>query len=675
MEENHNEITKLSVSAPDAVDAEKPETAGEPERPGKPELKKPAFLEEKKPEPYKKVTLSFLEAMKPTEQESAAEAEAASEESAVKAEAAPGEPAAKAEAAPGEPAVKAEAAFEEPAAKEIVPAKELAPEQEVPANTSKEEAASHISWNTDELPVIEDVLGIMGTPEAEDPSDAEPPAAEETAAKEPQPEETAAEEPQAEETAAEETAPEEVSVHTVWNTDELPVIEDVLNLEEPEAEKTEKTESGEEEAAVSGESAVQEPTSKPAFHIPFFGGKKDSEEDEEDESSAEEQETEAAEEEQEEDEKQPLKKPSGSVRYILIAGVVILAIILIYSLIQSRRVYHSYEVMSAVVSSDDASTSYKVGKYGMIRYSNNGIALTDKSGNVIWNQTYEMNNPIIAAAGNYIAAGDRGASTLYIFNQYGQCGKLTTDLPLQGIQMAENGVVAAILSDSESNFINLYDKQGNRLVGIRATLENTGYPLAVGVSPDASKLVVSYLTVSENAKTQTKLVFYDFSMLTGEHEKLTGMINSLCPKIQFLGENRVAVYREKGFDIYSVDGEVKMVFSTEFEDEIRSVFTGGQKLGFIFRNGDDNGKFRIELYDVSGQKTMTIYSDLDYTDICSDSDEVVLFNNNRAEIYKYNGKQVFGGDFENRITAIMPSWDTGMYWLVEDSQLSEIRVK
>ena len=137
----------------------------------------------------------------------------------------------------------------------------------------------------------------------------------------------------------------------------------------------------------------------------------------------------------------------------------------------------------------------------------------------------------------------------------------------------------------------------------------------------------------------------------------------------------MAVFRESGFDIYAIDGDVKMVYSEEFEDEIRSIFADDQRMGFVFRNKDENGKYRIELYDVSGQKTMTIYSDLDYTDLRADSDEVVLFNSSRAEIYKFNGRQVFGGNFENRITALMPSWDTGMYWLVEESLLSEIRVK
>ncbi len=642
MEENHNDITELSVSVPEAVDTEKAESPAAPETIEKPELKKPAFLEEKEPEPFKKTTLSFLKGVNPAVSEDV-QPESPEE---------------------GQPAVQ---------------------------------TASKISWNTDELPVIEDVLGIE-EPEAELPQA--------------QPEEITAEEEEPE-------VPVEAVSKISWNTDELPVIEDVLGIEEssenaeqeetPEnAEQEETPENAEQEESPAQEPAKEEtpadapdkeesPAKEPAgdtdekdtaadeapaeketgtFHIPVLGGKKDQEEKEEEDSPPEDSQDAVDDEDEKEDEgKFSLKMPSGSLKRIMIAGVVILAIILVYSVIQSRRIYHSYEVMSAVVSSDDASTSYQVNKYGMIRYSNNGIALTDKSGNVIWNQTYEMNNPIIAYAGNYIAAGDRGASTLYIFNQYGQCGKLTTDLPIQGMQMAENGVVAAILSDSESNFINLYDKQGNRLVGIRATLENTGYPLAVGVSPDASRVVVSYLSITESAKVQTKLVFYDFSNVNGEHEKLTGVINSLCPKIQFLGKQRVAVFREKGFDIYSVDGEVKMVFSTEFEDEIRSIFTGEQKLGFVFRNRDDNGKFRIELYDVSGQKSMTIYSNIDYTDLSADSDEVVLYNNSHAEIYKYNGKQVFDGAFENRITAMMPSWDTGMYWLVEDSRLSEVRVK
>ena len=489
-----------------------------------------------------------------------------------------------------------------------------------------------------------------------------------------------ADEPAAADTLAEDDTAVPSAVHDIVS--EIPAADDGEAHEEPQNDTDETPVPETDSPADSDKKEEPEGKTSGTFHIPVLGGAGEDKKEESGEpetageAAGEADRTQEAENESGEEEKQQLSlmKPTKGVFRILVAGILILAVILIYAMIQSRRVYSSYEVMSAVSNTDDASASYQVNRNGMIRYSNNGIALTDKSSNVIWNQTYEMSNPIIVAEGNYIAAGDRGASTLFIFNQYGQCGKLTTDLPLQGMQISENGVVAAILSDSESNYINLYDKQGNRLVSIRATLENTGYPLAIGLSPDASKLVVSYLCV-ESAAVQTKVVFYDFSTTSGEHEKLSGTMEELCPKICFLGDQRVAVFREKGFDIFSVEGEIKMVASTEFDDTIRSVFADDQRMGFLFRNNDENGKYRVELYDVSGQKSMTIYTDIEYTDLSADSDEVILYNSNSAEIYKFNGKQVFGGEFENRITAIMPSWDTGMYWLVEDARLSEIRVK
>ena len=107
-----------------------PEAAADREKPAKPELKKPAFLEEKKPEPYKKTTLSFLKGVN-TAQEPSAPAEKAAEE------------APSAESEPPAVAVPTE-------------------KSELPVNPT-----SHVSWNTDELPIIEDVLGIEEAAEAD----------------------------------------------------------------------------------------------------------------------------------------------------------------------------------------------------------------------------------------------------------------------------------------------------------------------------------------------------------------------------------------------------------------------------------------------------------------------------------------------------------------------------
>ena len=142
-----------------------------------------------------------------------------------------------------------------------------------------------------------------------------------------------------------------------------------------------------------------------------------------------------------------------------------------------------------------------------------------------------------------------------------------------------------------------------------------------------------------------------------------------------MNESRVVVFNEKGCSLYSVDAAVKKAQDIKFDDSIRSVFQNSQEIGFIFKNSDDKGKYRIELYDLSGKKNTDIYFDMDYSQISCDDDDIVVYNSSQVLAYRYNGRQTFDGKFEGRITSAMPSWEAGMYWIADDSYLSEIRIK
>lgn len=218
--------------------------------------------------------------------------------------------------------------------------------------------------------------------------------------------------------------------------------------------------------------------------------------------------------EQQNKEKRKLKM--NRMQWTIAAGVLILAVVLVYALVKNNKVVSSYEVVTSMSRGDDTSVYYCMMRKGMVKYSKDGVAMTNKSGTVLWNQTYEMASPTMTSAGDYVAVGDIGANTIYICNEYGQLGRVSTDVPIQEIQISEQGVVAAVLSDTSSNYINLYDKQGNSLGSIKASLENTGYPLAIALSPDASKLAVSYLIV-KSGSMQSRIVSYDFSDVEG-HE-------------------------------------------------------------------------------------------------------------------------------------------------------------
>lgn len=375
--------------------------------------------------------------------------------------------------------------------------------------------------------------------------------------------------------------------------------------------------------------------------------------------------------EQQNKEKRKLKM--NRMQWTIAAGVLILAVVLVYALVKNNKVASSYEVVTSMSRGDDTSVYYCMMRKGMVKYSKDGVAMTNKSGSVLWNQTYEMASPTMTSAGDYVAVGDIGANTIYIFNEYGQLGRVSTDVPIQEIQISEQGVVAAVLSDTSSNYINLYDKQGNSLGSIKASLENTGYPLVIALSPDASKLAVSYLIV-KSGSMQSRIVSYDFSDVEGDHLLDTQELEGLYPKAAFLDSREVVLFGEKGFVLYQADSK-KIETQENFESEINSVFCTNQKLGFIFKNEDDNGKYRMEIYNKAGKKSSTYYFDLDYSGMTADDDEVILYNDEEMLIYQMGGRVRFRGTFNTAVTGVMPSWEDGLYWLIDDQSLREIRIR
>lgn len=377
--------------------------------------------------------------------------------------------------------------------------------------------------------------------------------------------------------------------------------------------------------------------------------------------------------EQQIDEKKKQKIKLNRMQWTIIIGLLVMVGVLVYALVKNNRVSGSYEVVTSLSRGDDTSVYYQIMRKGMIRYSKDGMAMTDKSGNLIWTQTYEMTSPAIAVSDPYVAVGDIGANTIYIFNEYGQLGRINTDVPIQEIRISAQGVIAAVLSDSATNYINLYDKQGNVLGSIKASLQNTGYPLAIALSSDATRLLASYLCM-DGSTVKTRVISYNFSDTQSKHVIDTLELEELYPKIEFLENNKAVMFGEKSFVLYNTDTK-EITAQQTFENEIASVFCSDQKIGFIFKASDENSQYYMEIYNKAGRKNSSVYFDFDYEGINVYDDEVILYNSQEMAVYQMNGRLKFTSTLNTSVTNIMASWESGMYWLVDDQSLREIHIK
>ena len=81
------------------------------------------------------------------------------------------------------------------------------------------------------------------------------------------------------------------------------------------------------------------------------------------------------------------------MRRTLIVIVVILALFFGFYLYLATRTFTDYTALNTVERSDTAAAQFEEFDGNILKYSNDGAFYTDKSDHMIWNQTYEMQNP------------------------------------------------------------------------------------------------------------------------------------------------------------------------------------------------------------------------------------------------------------------------------------------
>ena len=107
----------------------------------------------------------------------------------------------------------------------------------------------------------------------------------------------------------------------------------------------------------------------------------------------------------------------------------------------------------------------------LLTYSKDGISCMDTKGNAVWNQTFEMQNPMVDINQNVVAVGDYNGREIYVMNTDSVLGSITTNRPVRDFCVSAGGVVAAVLDDTDVTLICLYDANGKELVRFRTTMK------------------------------------------------------------------------------------------------------------------------------------------------------------------------------------------------------------
>lgn len=362
--------------------------------------------------------------------------------------------------------------------------------------------------------------------------------------------------------------------------------------------------------------------------------------------------------------------------------LIILALlaVLIFGLYISwkTKLYIDYEVLQQTewTKSSDSKCMNLAGT--LFTYSNDGMSCTDTRGKVIWNQTYEMQNPIIRTCKKTVAVGDYNGRSIYISNTQGNLGVVETTMPIRDFSVSSNGIVAAVLDDSTVTAIYLYSSTGDLLVSFTTTMSKSGYPIAIDISDDGTQVAVSYIK-AENGALSSSIGFYNFGAVGQNYtDNLVGgygYAGAVVPLIQFMDNDAVFAVADNRLMFFKGRQKPENISDTLISEEIQSIFYDENHVGLVFFNSTGETTYRMEIYDTNAKKAGEIAFDTNYTDIVFDTASIIIRNDNECVIYDWDNRLKFEGTFTEHILCLLPMGNISRYTVVTDKEIQMIELQ
>ena len=357
------------------------------------------------------------------------------------------------------------------------------------------------------------------------------------------------------------------------------------------------------------------------------------------------------------------------------AAVLVVAAIGIYFLIKYQT-YTYVEILKTYENSSTDNANYKKCKDGILRYSRDGIALLTDKGEEQWNQPCQMGNPFVETSGNSIAVGDKGGTSILVFQRKGLKGEIHTTRPIEKMAISSQGIVSAILKDEEMPLVMCYDAKGNILVENKVSLKTMGYPVDVAISEDGNTLLVSYLHTQEN-KIVTKVVYYYFGGETAQKEDYQVLQeefdNAVVPVVTFLNKDTSLLVADKALIFYEDSRQPKASARVEMTKEIQSVAYNEDLVAVVLKNSGD-APYVLQIYNTKGKLLSEAAVEKEYTGIKVEDGKVLMYDGQSSSIFLKGGIHKYQGNLEENILEIFPIGGLNKYMVINANGFHEIKL-
>lgn len=358
----------------------------------------------------------------------------------------------------------------------------------------------------------------------------------------------------------------------------------------------------------------------------------------------------------------------------VIALIIIMTVVYIYLYLQTYggvRIANTFKVGNA------ADNSYEEFAGGVLKFSRDGIAYLNSSGEEKWNQPYQIKTPFLDVNIESAAVADKGGNNIMVFQKDGLKGEIKTTLPIERIAVSEQGIVAALLKNEATPQIICYDTAGNVLVEHKSSVVGIGYPVDIAISPDGELLQIVYLSVYDGKMT-SRVGYYNFGAAGAE--KIDHQVtekeykSSVMGSGFFVNETVSAAVGDNCLTIFKGKEEPKETASVEIKGEIQNVFHSSKYIGLLLKT-EGNSRYELKLYNTSGKEILSRRFAGTYKSAKISGGQIILYDGKKCSIYTRFGVHRFDGEMNNNILEIFPAFGINRYIVLDANGMEDIRLK
>jgi hypothetical protein len=229
--------------------------------------------------------------------------------------------------------------------------------------------------------------------------------------------------------------------------------------------------------------------------------------------------------------------------------------------------------------------------------SRNGVQYISSKGVRAWEDSFQLTTPVLTGRGGYIAVGETGGYSVYVYNAHGKCFEQRFDHPILSFTVNTAGVLTVILQLTDGYLIESYGAQslsGNRLLYYQFVDPNI-YPVSADTSLDGRITAVAFLNLSIDAyaKLSSRVTFiYSHkdeakNFQDGIFARTEAKKDQIISSVRFMENNKLLIVSDDALDCLQpeADHQIKKLWSISLHNQIECFSLDGEE-GFAFVTGE-----------------------------------------------------------------------------------------